>query len=214
MFRTKFAAVAAATALALSLAACGSDSSDDTAAPATTMTTGAPMATTGAPSSAAPMSGQFGAGCAAVPTDPANPGSFNAMAKVPVASAASGNPLLSTLVGVVKQANLVDTLNNASDITVFAPTNDAFNKIPMADLGKVTADPKLLKSVLTYHVVSGKLSPEQLAGTHKTMQGTDLTVTGSGTSFTVNGNSMVVCGNVQTANAVVYIVDTVLMPKS
>ncbi|GAA3455423.1 fasciclin domain-containing protein [Dactylosporangium matsuzakiense] len=215
MFRTKFAAVAAATALALSLAACGS--SDDTAAPAQSsapMTTGAPMATTGAPSSAAAMDAQFGAGCAAVPTDPANPGSFDAMAKVPVASAASGNPLLSTLVAAVKQANLVDSLNNAKDVTVFAPTNDAFKKIPQADLGKVMADSKMLTSVLTYHVVPGKLTPAELAGTHKTLQGTDVTVTGSGTSFTVNGNSMVVCGNVQTANAVVYIVDTVLMPKS
>ncbi|MER7277162.1 fasciclin domain-containing protein [Dactylosporangium sp. NPDC000244] len=210
MVRTKFAAAAAATALALSLAACGG-SSDDTAAPS------APMTTAAAPSSAAPMAGtgtQFGPGCAAVPTDPANPGSFDAMAKVPVASAAAGNPLLSTLVGAVKQANLVDSLNNTKDVTVFAPTNDAFGKIPKADLDKVLADPKALAAVLTYHVVSGKLSPSELAGTHKTQQGSDLMVTGSGTSFTVNGNAMVVCGNVQTANATVYIVDTVLMPKS
>ncbi|WP_433087844.1 fasciclin domain-containing protein [Dactylosporangium sp. CA-052675] len=215
MVRTKFAAVAAATALALSLAACGGGSSDDTAAPSAPMS--APMTTAAAPSSAAPMAGagtQFGPGCAAVPADPANPGSFDAMAKVPVASAASGNPLLSTLVGAVKQANLVDTLNNADGITVFAPTNDAFGKIPKADLDKVLADPKTLAAVLTYHVVPGKLSPSALAGTHKTQQGSDLVVTGSGTSFTVNGNAMVVCGNVQTANATVYIVDTVLMPKS
>ncbi|WP_426512469.1 fasciclin domain-containing protein [Dactylosporangium sp. McL0621] len=214
MFRTKLAAVAAASALVLSLAACG-DSSDDTAAPASTMTTGAPMTTGAAPSSAAPMMGtQFGAGCAAVPSDPANPGSFDAMAKVPVASAASGNPLLSTLVGAVKQAGLVDSLNNATDVTVFAPTDDAFGKIAKADLDKVLADPATLKSVLTYHVVPGKLSPSDLAGTHKTLQGGELTVSGSGTSFTVNGNAMVVCGNVQTANATVYIIDTVLIPKS
>jgi uncharacterized surface protein with fasciclin (FAS1) repeats len=216
MFRTKFAAVAAATTLALSLAACG-DSTDDTAAPApaATMTTGAPMTPSAAPSmGTSSTDAQFGAGCAAVPTDPANPGSFDAMAKVPVASAASGNPLLSTLVTAVKQANLVDALNNATDVTVFAPTNDAFKKIPAADLSKVLADKTTLTSILTYHVVTGKLSPAQLAGTHKTLQGTDLTVTGSGTTFTVNGTSMVVCGNVQTANATVYIVDTVLMPKS
>ncbi|WP_433221217.1 fasciclin domain-containing protein [Dactylosporangium sp. CS-047395] len=210
MYRTKLAAIAACAAVALSLAACG-DSSDDS----TPATTSAPM-TTAAPamSSAPAMSGdQFGAGCASVPSDPANPGSFDAMAKVPVATAASGNPLLSTLVTAVKQANLVDSLNSAPAVTVFAPTNDAFAKIPKADLDKVLADPKTLTSVLTYHVVSGKLTPQQLAGTHKTLQGTDLTVTGSGTAFTVNGTSMVVCGNVQTANATVYIVDTVLMPK-
>ncbi|WP_433200706.1 fasciclin domain-containing protein [Dactylosporangium sp. CS-047395] len=213
MYRTKLVAIAASAALALSLAACGSSDDDSgTAAPA--MST-APTTTMAAPSSAPAMGGeQFGPGCAAVPADPANPGSFDAMAKVPVATAASGNPLLSTLVAAVKQANLVDSLNSAPAVTVFAPTNDAFGKIAKADLDKVMADPKTLTSILTYHVVPGKLTPQQLAGTHKTLQGTDLMVTGSGTSFTVNGTSMVVCGNVQTANATVYIVDTVLMPKS
>ncbi|NUR48578.1 MAG: fasciclin domain-containing protein, partial [Hamadaea sp.] len=160
-----------------------------------------------------PASGEFGPGCAAVPTDPANPGSFDAMAKVPVATAAAGNPMLSTLVGAVEKANLGDTLNSAQSITVFAPTNDAFAKIPKADLDKVLADNATLTKILTYHVVSGKLAPDQLAGTHKTLQGGDLTVSGSGTDFTVNGTAKVVCGNVQTANATVYIIDSVLMPK-
>jgi uncharacterized surface protein with fasciclin (FAS1) repeats len=136
------------------------------------------------------------------------------MAKVPVATAASGNPLLSTLVAAVKQANLVDALNTAQDVTVFAPTNDAFGKIPKADLDKVLADKATLTKILTYHVVPGRLMPAQLAGTHKTLEGGEVTVAGSGTNFTVNGNSAVVCGNVQTSNATVYIVDTVLMPTS
>jgi uncharacterized surface protein with fasciclin (FAS1) repeats len=215
MFRTKLAVLAVAAGLTLSLAACG-DSADtaNTGATGAPSTATAPTASTTA-AGAAPMNDkQFGAGCAAVPTDPANPGSFDAMAKVPVATAASGNPVLSTLVAAVKAGNLVDALNTTQAATVFAPTNDAFAKIPKADLEKVLADSKTLTSILTYHVVPGKLAPAQLAGTHKTLQGTDLTVTGSGTSFTVNGASMVVCGNVQTANAVVYIVDTVLMPKS
>ena len=77
------------------------------------------------------------------------------------------------------------------------------------------ADPKgLLTTVLTYHVVEGKLSPEMLAGTHKTLQGGTLEIAGSGEDFKVNGQSSVVCGNVQTANATVYIVDNVLVPKS
>ena len=67
--------------------------------------------------------------------------------------------------------------------------------------------------MLTYHVVSGRLSPEMLAGTHKTLQGTTLTVKGSGEDFTVNG-AKVVCGNVQTANATVYLVDGVLSPAA
>ena len=157
---------------------------------------------------------EFGAGCAAVPTDASNPGSFAAMAKEPVATAASGNPVLSTLVTAVKKANLVDSLNTAQGITVFAPANSAFEKIPSDTLNGVLANDAMLKKLLTYHVVAGRLSPEQLAGTHKTLEGQDLTVSGSGTDFKVDGNSSVVCGNVQTENATVYIVDSVLMPKS
>jgi uncharacterized surface protein with fasciclin (FAS1) repeats len=203
----KFAIVAAAAAASLS--ACAGTAPAPAPAPA------APAAAPMVPS-AAPMAGgaTFGAGCAAVPTDAANPGSFAAMAKVPVATAASGNPVLSTLVGAVKQANLVDSLNSAQGITVFAPANSAFEKIPSATLKGVLADNAQLTKILTYHVVPGRLSPDQLAGTHKTLEGDDLTVAGSGTAFTVNGNSSVVCGNVQTENATVYIVDAVLMPQS
>ncbi|WP_203813409.1 fasciclin domain-containing protein [Paractinoplanes tereljensis] len=209
----KLTAVAAALAFSVSLAACGSDDSSDDTAAAPTTTTAAP---TMAPSSAAAADSMvnFGTGCAAVPTDPTNKGSFESMAQVPVATAASGNPLLSTLVSAVKQAGLVDSLNSADGITVFAPTNDAFNKIPAADLKKVLADKKTLTSILTYHVVSGKLTPADLAGTHKTLQGGDVTVAGSGEDFKVNGDASVICGNVQTANANVYIIDSVLMPKS
>ncbi|MDG4784787.1 fasciclin domain-containing protein [Micromonospora sp. WMMD1102] len=207
--RTKiFAPVAVATACILTLGACGGDPADEAGgAPATS----APPMATSAP---AMMDGEFGPGCAAVPTDASNPGSFEAMAKVPVATAASGNPVLSTLVSAVKEADLVDSLNSADGVTVFAPTNDAFAKIPEADLNKVMADKKMLAGVLTYHVVSGKLAPAQLAGSHKTLQGGTVTVTGSGTDFKVGPEATVVCGNVQTANAVVYLVDSVLMPPS
>jgi len=214
----KFAVVTAASACAVALSACGT-----AAAPAPVPAPAGAAAPAAAPSAApalapsmapATATGEFGAGCAAVPTDPSNPGSFAAMAKVPVATAASGNPQLSTLVAAVKQANLVDALNTAQDITVFAPTNDAFAKIPKADLDKVLADQATLTKILTYHVVPGRLTPAQLAGTHKTLEGGEVTVAGSGTDFTVNGNSAVVCGNVQTSNATVYIVDTVLMPTS
>jgi uncharacterized surface protein with fasciclin (FAS1) repeats len=154
----------------------------------------------------------FGAGCAAVPTD--GPGSFDGMATDPVATAASHNPALSTLVTAVTKAGLVDTLNSADGITVFAPTNDAFAALPKATLDKALADPKgLLTTVLTYHVVAGRLSPADLAGQHPTLQGGMITVTGSGEDFTVNGSSKVVCGNVPTGNATVYLVDNVLLPS-
>jgi uncharacterized surface protein with fasciclin (FAS1) repeats len=211
----KFAVVAAAAACTVSLSACGGGAAP-AAAPAPSAPAAAPaMAPSMAPSGAAMAAGEeFGAGCAAVPTDASNPGSFVAMAKEPVATAASGNPVLSTLVSAVQKANLVDSLNTAQGITVFAPANSAFEKIPTDTLNGVLNDDATLKTVLTYHVVPGRLSPEQLAGTHKTLQGQDLTVAGSGTNYTVNGNSSVVCGNVQTENATVYIVDSVLMPKS
>ncbi|WP_306206988.1 fasciclin domain-containing protein [Actinoplanes sp. RD1] len=211
MRSSKITAVAAAALFSVSLAACGSDSdSDSTAAePAPTMTSAAPMMSSAAPSDTMT---NFGAGCSAVPTDDSNPGSFAAMAQVPVATAASGNPVLSTLVTAVKKAGLVDSLNTAPELTVFAPANSAFDKIPKADLDKVLADKKTLTSVLTYHVVAGKLTPAELAGTHKTLEGDEVTVTGSGTDFKVDDAS-VVCGNVQTANATVYIIDSVLMPK-
>jgi uncharacterized surface protein with fasciclin (FAS1) repeats len=210
----KFAVVAAAAVCTVSLSACGGGAAP-AAAPAPAAPSAAPMAPM-APSMAPPGSaaGEFGAGCAAVPTDASNPGSFAAMAKVPVATAASGNPVLSTLVTAVKKANLVDSLNSAQGITVFAPANSAFEKIPSNTLNGVLADNDQLTKVLTYHVVPGRLSPDQLAGTHKTLEGQDVTVAGSGTAFTVNGDSSVVCGNVQTENATVYIVDTVLMPQS
>jgi len=210
----KFAVVAAAAVCTVSLSACGGGAAP-AAAPAPAAPSAAPMAPMApsmAPSGSA--AGEFGAGCAAVPTDASNPGSFAAMAKVPVATAASGNPVLSTLVTAVKKANLVDSLNSAQGITVFAPANSAFDKIPSNTLNGVLADNDQLTKVLTYHVVPGRLSPDQLAGTHKTLEGQALMVAGSGTAFTVNGNSSVVCGNVQTENATVYIVDTVLMPKS
>ncbi|MDP9793906.1 putative surface protein with fasciclin (FAS1) repeats [Catenuloplanes nepalensis] len=204
-------AVASAATLCLGLAACGQGDDAETASPAST---GMATPTAMAPSSATATAAEFGPGCAAVPADPANAGSFQAMAQVPVATAASGNPLLTTLVTAVKEAALVDSLNSAPALTVFAPVDAAFAKIPKADLDKVLADKKQLTDVLTYHAVSGKLAPADLAGTHKTLQGGELTVAGSGESFTVNGNAAVVCGNVQTANATVYIIDTVLMPKS
>jgi uncharacterized surface protein with fasciclin (FAS1) repeats len=209
MRTAKFTAIAAAALFTISLAACGSD--DDTSGSGAGAP--APAATSMAPSMSSTMA-EFGSGCAAVPTDASNPGSFASMAKVPVATAASGNPLLSTLVTAVKKAGLVDSLNTAPALTVFAPTNDAFAKIPAADLKAVLADKATLTKILTTHVVAGKLTPAELAGTHKTLQGGEITVSGSGESFEVDGAASVICGNVQTANATVYIIDSVLMPKA
>ena len=211
--------------LAVGLVAACSSAGGASTAPTTAPTTAPSMAPESmapesmapesmAPSaSAAAMDGPFGAACSAVPASGA--GSFDGMAADPVATAASNNPVLSTLVTAVTAAGLGDTLNSAEDITVFAPTNDAFTALDAATLDAAMADPTgLLTTVLTYHVVPGRLAPDALAGTHTTLQGDELEVAGSGESFTVNGEAAVVCGNVQTANATVYIIDGVLLPPA
>ncbi|WP_018658211.1 fasciclin domain-containing protein [Actinomadura flavalba] len=197
--------VAVAAGLTLGLAACGGGDSDDAA---TAPTSSAPAAT-----SSAPMAdGPFGPACASVPKEGA--GSFQGMAADPVATAASNNPALSTLVTAVGKAGLADTLNSAQDITVFAPTNDAFAKLPKKDLDAVLADKKKLTDILTYHVVKGKQAPQAMgAGEFTSLQGGKVMTTGSGESYTVNDSAKVVCGNVPTRNATVYIIDSVLMPK-
>jgi uncharacterized surface protein with fasciclin (FAS1) repeats len=136
------------------------------------------------------------------------------MATAPVATAASNNPVLSTLVTAVQKAGLVDTLNSASNITVFAPDNAAFAKIPAATLSKVLANKAELTKILTYHVVSGSITPDQLASGSalKTLEGSTVLPAKMGATYAVNGAD-VVCGNVHTANATVYIISSVLMPK-
>lgn len=197
------AATTAAIILAFGLTACGSSNDsggmggDDPTTPAASATDD--MA----------MSGPFGAGCSAVPTE--GEGSVDGMADDPVATAASNNPLLTTLVKAVTEADLVDTLNGAPALTVFAPTDDAFAKIPGADLDALLADKDQLTTVLTHHVVEGKIAPEDLAGEHETLAGDKIMVDGSGEDFTV-GDASVICGNVPTANATVYVIDSVLMP--
>ena len=218
--KTRTTLVALAIALPLTLAACGS-ATDTTGAGAgagaaatssDAMTSSTPSDTMTSSDAMDATSAVFGEGCAAVPKD--GKGSFTGMATDPVATAASNNPLLSTLVTAVTEAGLGETLNSAKDITVFAPTNDAFAALDKATMDKAMGDPKgLLTTVLTNHVVEGRLTPDMLAGEHKTLAGTTITVEGSGEDFTV-GKAKVVCGNVQTANATVYITDGVLLPAS
>jgi uncharacterized surface protein with fasciclin (FAS1) repeats len=159
-----------------------------------------------------------GPGCAGYAKQvPTGPGSVAGMAQDPVAVAASNNPMLTTLTSAVSgklnpQVNLVDTLDG-SQFTVFAPTDAAFAKLPQATVDGLKTDSAGLNNILTYHVVPGQLSPASVDGTHATAQGKSLTVTGSGNDMKVNGAS-VVCGGVHTANATVYMIDTVLTPPA
>ncbi len=210
--RRTSALVGVVAALPIVLAACGSSNTTASAPAAPAASSSSSTAAPSPTSSAANASTKpFGPGCASVPAD--GKGSFNGMATDPVATAASNNPLLKTLVAAVGAAGLGDTLNSAPAITVFAPVDSAFAKIPKADLDKVLADKPTLTKILTGHVIAGKLSPDQLAGDHKTLAGNTVTVKGSGEKFTVGkDNASVICGNVMTANATVYIIDSVLMP--
>ncbi len=213
---TRGVLMTAVSTLAITLSACGSDDSADSSASADTNSS--MDSSEAAETSAMPASDEpFGAGCSAVPTE--GEGSFTGMTDDPVATAASNNPVLSTLVQAVVQANLVDTLNSAQDVTVIAPANPAFEAIPADQLQAVLADDAQLTAILSHHVIEGRLAPDELVGTHTTLAGDEVTVEGSGEDLTVAQTvtgtpASVVCGNVQTANATVYIIDQVLKPQA
>src|ERR1700742_4232289 len=211
----KTLAVGFAALAALGFSACSSTKTDSgQQSSAQPMSSSAAPAMTGA--TAAPASDLVGYGCADYASmHPHGPASVAGMAQDPVASAASNNPMLSTLTAALSgklnpNVNLVDTLNNGQ-YTVFAPTNAAFDKLPAATIDKLKTDAPLLKSILTYHVVQGQFSPAKVDGTRATLQGANSTVSGQGNDLKINDAGLV-CGGVHTANATVYMIDTVLMP--
>jgi uncharacterized surface protein with fasciclin (FAS1) repeats len=210
--------LAAVAGLALSTAACGSSGSTTSATTSAAAPAASASATPSATASDMAMAGPVGAGCADyAKAVPSGAGSVDGMAKDPVAVAASNNPLLTTLVSAVSgklnpKVNLVDTLNGG-EFTVFAPVDDAFKKIDAATINTLKTDDKLLTSILTYHVVAGQISPDAVVGEQTSVQGGKLTVAGTPENLTVNGNK-VICGGVKTANATVYLIDGVLLPKA
>jgi uncharacterized surface protein with fasciclin (FAS1) repeats len=211
----KYAATAMVVCALGATAACGSDDTDATAAEPTTESSATTESSEPAMDPAANLVGPGCAGYAEAVPDGA--GSVAGMAQDPVAVAASNNPLLKTLVAAVSgkvnpKVNLVDTLNGG-EFTVFAPVDEAFAAKPVQDaLPTLKKDDALLTSILTYHVVPGQIAPADITGKQKTVQGGTVKVTGSGDNLKVNGAN-VICGGVQTANATVYLVDQVLMPK-
>ncbi|WP_432064378.1 fasciclin domain-containing protein [Streptomyces sp. C10-9-1] len=165
----------------------------------------------GTPAQADVRAEPVGPACASLPQE--GEGSAEGMVDDPVATAASNNPELSTLTTAIEQAGLADTLNDAENITVFAPTDEAFEKVPQADLDALLADKDQLTEVLTYHVVGEEVAPGDLAdGTFETLQGDDLTTDEVDGAYIVNDSAKVVCGDLETENATVHLVDTVLLP--
>ena len=216
---------AAAISLIVTMSACGSDDSGDDAAGSDTSSS-EPMADE--PTTDEPMAGGgddamalVGPGCAGYAEQvPDGPGSVQGMAQDPVATAASSNPLLKTLVKAVsgqlnKNVDLVNDLNS-SEITVLAPVDSAFAEIDAKTLAALSepSGADTLSQILTYHVIPGRLAPEQLVGKQPTLEGEKVTITGSPDALEVDGAASVICGNVQTANATVYLIDSVLMPPS
>lgn len=214
-FRRVTGASVAVLAMSVSLAACGDDgdkegtasgSSDDTSSSETMADEGAGAQT-------------FGPGCSAIPTSGA--GSFDGMVKDPVATAASNNPLLSTLVTAVTSIDgLADTLNGGEALTVFAPYNDAFAAIPEDQLnglvteGKEKGQDSALYKILAHHVLGENDAPDAVTGDKETLAGDKLTIEGDAESgMTVSDGTVtatVLCGNIPTANATVYVIDKVL----
>jgi uncharacterized surface protein with fasciclin (FAS1) repeats len=205
----------AAVSLSAGLAACGgseaatsSSGNDDSS-----QTEEAPMEEESESDSGAmdPAANLYGPACGEVPTS--GDGSVEGMATAPVASAASANPLLTTLVKAVTAADLVEPLNSAPELTVFAPANPAFEPIPKKDLNALLKDKETLTQVLTHHVVPQQIAPEDLSGEFETLNGDMLTINGEGEQATIGDEkATVLCGGVQTANATVYLIDTVMMP--
>ena len=117
-----------------------------------------------------------------------------------------------TLVAAVKAAGLVDTLKGPGPFTVFAPTDAAFAKLPAGTVDALLKDPKKLASILTYHVVAGKVMAKDVkAGQVKSVQGSMLTIKTDG--GVMLDNAKVVATDVVADNGVIHVIDTVVLPK-
>jgi transforming growth factor-beta-induced protein len=224
MRRTKGLRGVAALFVALSLVAAACSDDDDDASTDTTEQS---------EQSADDGMSSDGGGSAAAPADSAticdadglveavesgpDEGTLGGMTDDPVATAASSNPVLTTLVTAVGEAGLVDTLNSAPALTVFAPTDCAFAALDPATLDAALADPTgLLTQVLGFHVVPGEqLDAAALAGMTEvtTFSGATLPISVEGDTVTVgDGQAQVVVPDIQTANATVHLIDNVMLP--
>ena len=124
---------------------------------------------------------------------------------------ANGN--FKTLVAAVKAAGLAETLSGKGPFTVFAPTDEAFAKLPAGTVDALLKDLPKLKAILTYHVVSGAVMAKDIkTGMVKTVNGASLDVKASSAGVTVDG-AKVVTADVKASNGVIHVIDTVVLPK-
>ena len=133
---------------------------------------------------------------------------------VSVADTIAASPQLSTLNGLVVKAGLTETLKSSGPFTVFAPTNDAFAKVPAKTMDDLNKNPDRLKAVLTYHFLSSKVMAAEVKNSNvKTVNGANLAVSKAGQFVTVE-DAMVQKADVSATNGVVHIVDSVLIPPA
>jgi uncharacterized surface protein with fasciclin (FAS1) repeats len=213
MFRRFLAIVLSCLALTATASACSSSKSGTK-----------PTSSQTSPSSSVPGSGSsttpavastlFGPDCASLGLTAAALAPAKA---APVGTVAANVPFLSNVVTAANAAGLTATLNAAPALTIFAPVDDAFKKEPAAQVQALLTDPKMkavLVATLKYHIISGLVAKDALVGSHKTLQGSAITITGSGDNYTINAKAKVLCGGIQTKNATVCLIDTVLHPAS
>jgi uncharacterized surface protein with fasciclin (FAS1) repeats len=193
----------------------GSGSSDGSA-PASGRSSGPGPTPAGAGSGpgAATLTGLVGSGCADYAASvPAGPGSITGMANEPVTAALSGNPLLTTFYAALsgrlnRKVDLTAQLR-AGSLTVFAPVNSAFARLPAARLARLRRDAPALRALLRTHLVAGRLSPDHVVGRQVTLAGGSVTVAAPAGALRV-GSASVICGGLTTADATVYLIGTVL----
>jgi len=174
------------------------------------------LAVSAAFASADPAAEPIGPACAVyAPGGPTQAGSAVGAATQPLSVAISSNPKLSALSAALSgklnpAVNLLDTLN-AGQVTIFAPVDNAFSRLAPEAIAPLQTNAAWLTRLLTYHVIPGRFSPTEITGTHTTLQGGELSVTGAPDRLWVN-DALVLCGGLTTANATLYLTDTVLTP--
>lgn len=133
---------------------------------------------------------------------------------VPVADTIAAMPSLSTLSALIATSGLSATLNGTGPFTVFAPTNDAFKAVPAKTMDALAKDPAMLRNVLTYHVLAGKvMSSDVKSGSVKTVNGASVALAKAGEFVTVE-ESMVQTANIVATNGVIHTVDRVMIPPA
>jgi uncharacterized surface protein with fasciclin (FAS1) repeats len=149
----------------------------------------------------------------AVPTATAAPAQQEASPTI--ATLAAKTPQLSTLLSLVTKAGLADELSTPGALTVFAPTNAAFKKVPKATLNSLAKNPALLKRVLLYHVVAGKVTAAKVVKlkSAKTLAGPSVRIRVNGMTVRIN-DARVTTADVKASNGVVHVIDRVLIPPA